>query len=61
MGEAEHGSRWEVGWDKLKGQAENKILELEFGSRSEAAGKLTAQQSDCPDHEIQPSLQPTKS
>ena len=40
---------------------ENKILELEFGSRSEAAGKLIEQQSDCLDHEIQPNLQPTKS
>jgi hypothetical protein len=32
---------------------ENKILKLEFSARSEAAGKLTEQQSECLDHEIQ--------
>ena len=32
---------------------ENKILKLEFGARSEAAGKLSEQQSECLDHKIQ--------
>ena len=40
---------------------ENKILKLEFSARSEAAGKLTEQQSECLDHEIQTNPQPTKS
>ena len=40
---------------------ENKILKLEFSARSEAAGKLTEQQSECLDHEIQTNPQPTES
>jgi hypothetical protein len=40
---------------------ENKILKLEFSARSEAAGKLTEQQSECLDHEIQINPQPTES
>lgn len=40
---------------------ENEILKLEFRSRSEAARKLTEQQSECLDHEIQTNRQPTES
>jgi hypothetical protein len=40
---------------------ENKILKLEFSVQSEAAGKLTEQQSECLDHEIQINPQPTES
>ena len=40
---------------------ENKILKLEFSAQSEAAGKLTEQQSECLDHEIQINPQPTES
>ncbi len=40
---------------------DNKILKLEFSARSEAAGKLTEQQSECLDHEIQTNPQTTES
>ena len=40
---------------------ENKILKLEFSARSEAAGKLTEQQSECLGHEAQTNLQPIES
>ncbi len=40
---------------------ENKILKLKFSARSEAAGKLTKQQSERLDHEIQTNPQPTES
>jgi hypothetical protein len=40
---------------------ENKILKLESSARSEAVGKLTEQQSECLDHEIQTNRQPTES
>jgi hypothetical protein len=33
--------------------SENKVLEFKFGSRSEATGKLTKQQLEYLDHEIQ--------
>ncbi len=40
---------------------ENKIFKLEFSARSQAAGKLTEQQSECLGHEIQNNPQPTES
>jgi hypothetical protein len=40
---------------------ENKIFKLEFSARSETAGKLTEQQSERLDHEIQTNPQPTES
>ena len=40
---------------------ENKILKLEFSAQSEAAGKLTEQQSECLGHEAQTKLQPIES
>lgn len=40
---------------------ENKIFKLEFSARSQAAGKLTEQQSECLGHEAQTKLQPIES
>lgn len=40
---------------------ENKVLEFEFGTRSEATGELTKQQLECLDHEIQIISRPTES
>ena len=45
----------------LVAEGVNKILKLEFGSRSEAVGKLTEQQSECLNHEIQTNPQHTES
>ena len=47
--------------EDLNLMTENEIFKLEFSARSQAAGKLTEQQSECLDHEIQNNPPPTES
>ena len=47
------GSLWRRTPEDLDLVTENKVLEFEFGARSEATGKLTKQQLEYLDHAIQ--------